>query len=313
MEPIEEQRVKEDQNKARQLLQRISKDEDLVREQVQQLGDLHAEFRDQFLKSLWKITGNNTFTQLQQLHFPKTWDLNLYEADIQLERSAFKSIQEDVRHLATYKIVSALEEPLIQISYAHVEGLRWVRLCDTMKREAIFEQHRGPLSHPDLQRRRTNLFQALEAMALGLGRAEASLDINLDYLRDDPGYAKRTTSYPKDTLQNLFRQVLDSSDGKWREKDVDVVNSKLLLLYQTEFVLAMNDATPWDGRLIKAYSNIRSLETKLNDDDAHRKTNIPSQPTPGATAPRKKICLGLKRPPKCMLSYSSMPFHERVN
>jgi hypothetical protein len=76
-----------------------------------------------------------------------------------------------------------------------------------------------------------------------LGSAEASPELNLARLRDDPGYAKHTTSYPKDTLQNLFRQVLDSSDGKWREKDVDVVNAKLLPVYQREFVLTMNDAT----------------------------------------------------------------------
>jgi hypothetical protein len=84
-----------------------------------------------------------------------------------------------------------------------------------MKEEAILYQHQRGLRYLDLnlQSCSTDFLQALEAMERRLGSAEASLELNLARLRDDPGYAKHTTSYPKDTLQNLFRQVLDSSDG----------------------------------------------------------------------------------------------------
>jgi hypothetical protein len=319
MEPLEEQRVKEDEKKAEQLLQSISKDEERVREQVQRLGDLHAQFNNQFLRYLRAITENDAFTHLKELPPPKTWDLISYEVDIQHEGFEFKSIREDVRHVATYKIASALEEPLIQISYAYAEGFRWIRHCDSMKEEAILYQHHGGCLryfNLHLQRRRKDFLQALEAMELGLGRAEASLKLNLSSLRDDPGYAKHTTSYPKDTLQNLFRQVLDSINGEWREKDVDVVNAKLLPVYQREFVLAMNDATPWNGRLEKACDTcreIRSLITKPNDNDTHRKRKIPSHPTLHSKAPAKKFRLKLESAVKCTLSYSSMPFHETIN
>jgi hypothetical protein len=87
------------------------------------------------------ITGNDAFIQLKGLPPSKTWDPIKYEVDIQHERFPFKSIREDVRHIAIYKIASALEEPLIQISYAYAEGLHWIRLCDSMKEESILYQH----------------------------------------------------------------------------------------------------------------------------------------------------------------------------
>jgi hypothetical protein len=88
-------------------LQSISKDEDRVRKEIQRLGDLHAQFKDQ-------ITGNDGLTQLKRLPPSNAWDLIKYEVAIQHESSDFKSIQEDVGHIATHKIASALEESLIQ-------------------------------------------------------------------------------------------------------------------------------------------------------------------------------------------------------
>jgi hypothetical protein len=129
----------------KELLESISKEQDMVRDQVQRLGVLYNSFTSYVIQGVRLIAGNDAVALLQHLPPPKEWDLILPEADIRLKTFAFNTVRNDVRNAALYKVIAVLDAVVLELSHGYLEGLRWMGLYEYMKSEEFHEQNRGSL------------------------------------------------------------------------------------------------------------------------------------------------------------------------
>jgi hypothetical protein len=298
----EKERIEKEERDAKELLEGISKEEDMVRDQVQRLGVLYNSSTLYVIQSVRFIARNDAFTQFQQLPHPKRWDSILPEVDIRLKSFAFNTVRNDVQYTALYKVIAVLEAVVLELSHGYIEGLHWMDLYEYMKSEEFHRENQGSLRKLDLLQRRTGFFKALEAMSRGLDRACETFSAKWEILKSDPGYTKHTMVCSPEIIQDLFDQVF-SRDREWGGRNIDIANSKFLLIYQMAFQTAMDGAAPRYKQLQDARGEIQSVMEQLHDNDTHEKRKNPIHPTPGSEAPTN-----------CMLSYN-MPFlrFESVN
>jgi hypothetical protein len=267
---------KEEETKARELLESMSTVEDNVRNLVHRLSDLASLRNSQVIKCCQLITGVKCCTALRQPNPPRKWDFVRYEEDIHFERFLFDLIRNDIRNAALYKFIAALEAALTPLFKGYSAGMRWVEQCDFMKPEEILELHRAGSRHLHLQQQRTDFCQPLEEMLLKMDEAYNAFSSKLEVLESDPGNTQRKLVYSEDILHELFGEILVSGDGDWREQDINVIHSKFLPIYQTVFESAMNEVALWRPRLRDAREEIKSVIERLSGSNAHKKKKEPN-------------------------------------
>jgi hypothetical protein len=129
----------------------------------------------------------------------------------------------------------------------------------------------------------------------GLDKACQSLVVEWEELRSDLGYAKDAT-VSKEKLQEMFGQVLVSTEAAWRDQDIDIINTKFLPVYRAYYKKAMESATPGYDRLRDAQEEMQSVVEQLSNDNTRDKRRDRIESTLDSKAPVKKQRLEIELP-----------------